>query len=366
MNKQWIFLLGLICGSFAGNTDAQTLVVYPGDVTNNGVVNNLDFLHLGLAYNFAGPARDSGALIFAPVLATPWNYQFPNGLNMAYADCNGDGVVNYYFDAFPLYSNYGQQRTNNVIPDVFTPGLNGIDPPLQFDASGLPDLVQGGQAIQLPIELGTADLPAEDVYGIAFSMLVEPNVVDVNSIMFNLSETSWANPDNDRIWVYKKVGNNRVDVAWVRTDRNQKRGFGRIGYVDFVIVVDVIPLMQASPVYIQDIKMMDKFGNYSTVAGDTLLLNLDPDSNATSVNAPVKNILANVYPNPVTDQLFVHASEKITGLALHDLLGQVVWSQAEPNANPTSVLLPELPSGMYTLRIETEYGAVFRKVQIHH
>jgi hypothetical protein len=182
----------------SGASGQAGLVVYPGDVTNNGQVNALDFLHLGLAYNYSGPARDSASLDFVPIPATPWNLQFPGGLNMAYADCNGDGYVNYYFDAFPLYTNYGLQRASNVLPDTFIPGMSGIDPPLQFDESALPTFVQNGQTIKIPIELGTADIPAEDFYGIAFSVNANPSHIDLNQTSFNFAELSWINPE-DRI-----------------------------------------------------------------------------------------------------------------------------------------------------------------------
>lgn len=365
MRKHWLLIFGIVCCVFGRQVVAQSLLVYPGDVTNNGVVNNLDFLHLGLAYNFAGPARDSAAQGFAPEPAYPWSYQFPNGLNMAYADCNGDGIVNYFYDAFPLYTNYGLQRTNNVIPDIPIDGMAGIDPPLQFDSTAVPDQVQGGQMVQLPIELGSMENPAEDFYGLSFSMFVDPTVVDANSVMFNLSETSWANPDNDRIWMYKKVAANQLDVSWVRTDRNQKRGFGRIGYVDFVIIVDVVPLQQASPVSFENIRTMDKFGNYAAVAGDTIWLNVPSDSVISSAPSPVQEPQVTLMPNPASEQLFVRSSEKITGLQVADLLGRVVWQTSGLNENTLSVQLPKIFNGIYTLRIETERGVAFKKLQIH-
>lgn len=363
---KWIYVSVMYFSIGIGPAIGQTLQVYPGDVTNNGVVNNLDFLHLGMAYNFAGPARDSIDLAFAPQPATPWSFQFANGLNMTYADCNGDGVVNYYYDAFPLYSYYGQQRSSGVTPDVFVPGLPNVDPSLRFNHAVAPTQVQGGQLVSLPIELGDTDNPAEDLYGIAFSMFVDPLLIDANSIMFNLAETSWANPDNDRIWMYKKVSNQQVDVAWVRTDKNQKRGSGRIGVVDFVIIVDVVALQQQQfPVRIEHIKMMDKFGNYAAIAGDTLWLTVPPDSAISGTHTTPAGPQVSVMPNPANDKIFIRATDNIKSVVMVDLLGQIVWNDHTPQGAQTEIILPNIPAGTYLLRIETEKGTTFRKLQIH-
>jgi hypothetical protein len=361
---KWIQAIAILSFLKIGTLSAQSLQVYPGDVTNNGVVNNLDFLHLGMAYNYAGPARISASQIFEPQAAFPWSYQFANGLNMAYADCNGDGVVNYYYDAFPLYTNYGLQRNNGITPDVFIAGVPDVDPPLRFDHAAAPAQVQGGQLLNLPIELGTIDNPAEDLYGIAFSMIIDPMLIDANTVMFDLSESSWANPDNDRIWMYKKVSSQRIDVAWVRTDKNQKRGFGKIGSVGFVIIVDILPLQQTFPISIENIKMMDKYGNYATVAGDTLWLTVPPDSAVAGTHTVSNDPQVSVMPNPANDRMLIRASETITGVVLADLLGQIVYTNHTIQSSFTELTLPNLPSGTYLLRIETEKGTSFRRLQI--
>lgn len=342
----------------------STLAVYPGDVTNNGQVNNLDFLHLGLAYNYSGPARDSASLDFVPIPAEPWPLQFPGGLNMAYADCNGDGYVNYYFDAFPLYTNYGLERDSNVTEDVFIPGVTGIDPPLKFDETAVPNTVLAGQTLRLPIELGTAAIPAEDFYGVAFSVTTDPAYIDLNQAVFNFAELSWINPDNDRIWMSKKTQANQLEVGLVRTDKNQRNGYGRIGYAEFVIVVDVI-VNQQIPVIIDEIKVMDKFGNYSTVAGDTIWINVSAESLSSNDDKPQLPKLE-LYPNPVSDQLLLKASAPVTGLQLFDLLGQTVWAERPSGQDWLDVKLPSVPNGIYLLKVETTRGVACRRIQIQH
>jgi hypothetical protein len=241
--------------------------------------------------------------------------------------------------------------------------LAGVDPPLRFDTSALPPLVQEGQTFSVPIELGMPELPADDLYGIAFSMTLSPAVFDLNQIKFNFSESSWANPDNDRIWMSKKVASDRIDVAWVRTDRNQKTGFGKIGFTDFVIIVDVVGLQQSYPVVIDHIKMMDKYGNYSTVAGDTMWVNLAPDALLASDNLKQEPEVE-IFPNPAQESLNIRASENIQSTTLIDMLGQAVLEEHWRPGTSVDLHLPKLPNGIYLLRIDTDQGVVFRRVQI--
>ena len=138
-----------------------------------------------MAYNFAGPARDPVLWIFTPKMLNHGRTISPSGQNMAYADCNGDGFVNYFYDAFPLHQLRYGARSTNVIPDVFPAGLPGVDPQLMFDHAAAPSQVTGGQMIRLPIVLGTIDNPVEDLYGLAFSVYIDPLIIDANNVLLD-------------------------------------------------------------------------------------------------------------------------------------------------------------------------------------
>jgi hypothetical protein len=70
-------------------------VMYPGDVNNSGQANTLDVLFLGLSWGSTGPERMSPTTAWMPQSVAPnqWAQEFSNGINYAYADCNGDGVI---------------------------------------------------------------------------------------------------------------------------------------------------------------------------------------------------------------------------------------------------------------------------------
>ncbi len=338
-------------------TMAQNLVVYPGDASNNGVVNNLDFLEIGLAYNFSGPARDTmggNSLVFGPFEANNWDLALPGGLNVAFADCNGNGKVNYD-DAFAIYYNYGAQREDiTVEEDQFIPGQPGIDPVLGFDDTAISTLLMPNQSFSLPIFLGTADLPAEDVYGLAFSVFTSPQFQAQKS--FDFTQSSWANNDGDRVFMYKNLTAQRSDIAWTRTDRNQRDGYGIVGVADFIIIVDVIDKVAPIQIWTDSIRMIDKYGNIKAVAGDTLTFQWHPAAFSTSTTEAESLPKLFVFPNPATHWLQLQSEDLMQQATLFDVLGQVVLENILPGSKRAELHLPDLSPGFYWLSVKTSRG----------
>ena len=90
MRKLIIPLTFLILGS---GLQAQT-TIWPGDVNNNGVVNNIDIIYWAYGKNTEGPARSNISTGWEEQsLDTLWATEFTDGTNLAFADCNGDGKV---------------------------------------------------------------------------------------------------------------------------------------------------------------------------------------------------------------------------------------------------------------------------------
>ncbi|WP_336914529.1 T9SS type A sorting domain-containing protein [Runella sp.] len=361
-----IFLSSLIMLLWSGPVFCQVLEVLPGDATNNGVINNLDFLEIGLGYNFAGPNRGTAVvnnLNLTPQIVSPWPLSLPGGLNMAYADCDGSGKVDFN-DLNPIYINYGAQRSDiPITPDVFVPGLFGLDPALGFpdDAATMLD---PGEHKQIPIVLGTASLPVEDLYGIAFSIHFNEQVA-VDQVRLDLSPSSWANNDGDRIFFYKRSASKRIDAAWTRTDRNNRSGFGEIGTLELVIIVDVIDRSMPVRIWTDSIRMIDKFGNITAVVGDTINFTLNPDAFPTAIQdvsgAPFK---LTVQPNPARNTFQVVSDLPMQHISLFNLLGNQVLSRSISPSTQAQVTLPDLPNGPYLLKVETDKGPIKSKINI--
>ncbi|MCC6461214.1 MAG: T9SS type A sorting domain-containing protein [Saprospiraceae bacterium] len=340
---------------------AQGLQVWPGDANNNGVVNHVDLLQVGLAYNYFGPARDSTFVGWQAQTAPAWTQTAGSGPNAAYADADGNGLVNYFYDAFPIFVHYGFTH-GTVQPDVFPQGLPGIDPPLFLDESALPPQVLHGMALSLPLQLGTGALPVEDLYGLAFSLHVDPQFVDVDEVEVNLGPVSWANPDNDRIYSAYRASSSRLDVAWVRTDHNDRSGFGPMGTVSIVIIDNVVSVQEEFQLRIDSILLVDRFGNLSTVAGDTLTISINPGQSTGTQDPGAKAFRA--WPNPLGQTLHLRARSDIRMATLFDALGRPVAS-LEPNTPDAEWPLPVLPAGVYWLELRTD-DQLFRQKMSRH
>ena len=68
-----------------------------------------------------------------------------------------------------------------------------------------------------------------------------------------------------------------------------------------------------------------------------------------------------VYPNPMTDQLYVSGLEGIYTVKIINILGQLVYS-ATGSSTELSLNIGHLPSGMYFLRIESKLKTTTRKI----
>jgi PKD repeat protein len=90
------------------------LAVYPGDANNDGIVNEMDVLPLGVYWEAEGDPRRGDAHIWTRQAATSWD-----PVRATYADCNGDGIINGS-DVEIIQNNWGLTHVIEGSPTVFT------------------------------------------------------------------------------------------------------------------------------------------------------------------------------------------------------------------------------------------------------
>ena len=90
--------------------------VYPGDTNNDGFVNALDVLPLGIYFYLTGPQRST--------IGYNWLQSSPdsswNPIGATYADANGDGIINER-DLFGIGLNWGRTHTNGSNKFIIDP-----------------------------------------------------------------------------------------------------------------------------------------------------------------------------------------------------------------------------------------------------
>lgn len=68
-----------------------------------------------------------------------------------------------------------------------------------------------------------------------------------------------------------------------------------------------------------------------------------------------------VFPNPVSDRLFIRGDGEINSVVVRDRLGRVVRLSAEQNGNGCSLSVADLPDGMYLLQFNYNNQTITRK-----
>ena len=106
----------------AGSSDAWLIktippnsTVYPGDTNNDGVVDELDILPIGVYFLEEGASRTDASNVWEGQDVTSWSTYPAN-----FADCNGDGVVDEK-DIIAVGINWGSVRSSSIQKHMINP-----------------------------------------------------------------------------------------------------------------------------------------------------------------------------------------------------------------------------------------------------
>ncbi|MEL6721017.1 MAG: hypothetical protein AAFP82_20105, partial [Bacteroidota bacterium] len=181
------------------NTD-----LWPGDTDNNGIAHYTDVLNIGVAYGATGPVRPDSTTEWYAHEAPRWNQAFMDGTNYKHADANGDGRIDE-LDVEVIELNYGRLQDGlDTAPEreedsvVATAG----DPSIYVDLPEAGDF-PNGSAFSVPVILGSADRSVESVYGIAFTIKYDPNVLDPNKLRLTIPDSWLGSADEDLLMLQR-------------------------------------------------------------------------------------------------------------------------------------------------------------------
>ena len=328
--------------------------VWPGDANGDATANVLDALSIGVAYNHLGPVRPQAHnnWIGQPVLS--WSQQFLSGVNEVHADANGDGVVNTS-DFTPLMLNYFTPNTMTYAPI----GVPGISPPLTVP---MPTYLPPNQTIVLPVMLGDLTLPADSVYGIAFSITYDPLSVVPGSVSVAFTNGWLGTPNADLAGIYQVFEpDGQIDIGITRIDHTSRFGAGKIADI-IVTIDDVIGKKDSSLFYfvLDRVHVIRPDGSYLPVhalpslAWVTSSLNALPEVSGPALRVWQKD-----------NRIFLQSDD--TPLAgevwLTDLTGREVARTAAEASSRLEWSPGPLPAGMYVLTANTGRGVVHQWIR---
>lgn len=360
-NRQQLFTLYLAL-FFVQSSFGQTL--WPGDINDNGIVNGIDVLYAGIAYGSNGFIRPSGSETWqAQTIGGLWTQSFFDGTNYAYADCDGNGVIDEDDISETIENNFS--LTHGVVTtDEYSDNNSGDAPAVKL----LPQNTNIGVGATAFFDLWLGDevSQVQDFYGIALVLTYNPDFILGSEWEYEEAENAWYDPTDDEsedLLVVDEV-NGKMELAITRLNQQSISGSGKLG--EFSIVIeDIIVGLQADTLNleIEAIRMIDENFNTLPVILDnaTVVVSRPNDINPIDINK-----LVHIFPNPTKDVFTISSAAEIHGYELRDISGKKIISKnIPPNENNTteiSLSSLRLTPQLYLLKIFTSSGIVVKKI----
>lgn len=334
--------------------------VWPGDGNSDNIAHHIDLLNIGLAFGSEGEQRDQLSISWEAMAVANWDNFFANGANFKHADCNGDGVINA-LDKSVIVQNYGLTH-GNVADPIELPGTE-LDPPIFVDFSANQEWPTLSN-FEVPIILGNEDHPVENVYGVAFTITVDPVIFNLDAIGVEYPD-SWFGEAGGNVLTIQKIYDEegKIEIALTRTDHQNVSGHGPIARL-VGIIDDIAGIRADTKVDIHYTRAIDN--------QEQLILLNNPTQNVRIVNKKLEEQAASVgridlrrgttiSPNPAKD--WIEVSNKynlpIDALELFDPQGRPTGRSV---VNDYKLSLAGLPQGVYMLKYQIGNHIIHEKI----
>lgn len=369
-------LLILLCFAFPFLTSVSAQDVWPGDVNNNGAVSAVDLLYWGLAYNSNGiPRAEISSEWQAHPIDEFWNQDFPDGINYAYADCNGDGFIDEDDFDDAIKENFGLEH-GTISSDGYVNGNTGNAPKLVLEPSAT--VVSPGATIDIALRLDDTDMPIDSFYGIAFTMSYTAELLaGDDGPDFDMIEDNWIGADNAYVEdLYQDnydpgraaLGITRTNQISISTDTTEIGTFS-------VVIVDIIVglYLDTFRLQIDSVRLIDNNLNTIAVVPDTVDIivaqkhwpapiqtDIVPIEPTDYQDAPLQ-----VYPMFAEHTIHIKTDFPLYHTLLIDPLGRVIQRNEFSSGSMLNRLeYPSLPPGVYLLQVEGQDQILTKKIFI--
>ncbi len=328
--------------------------VWPGDTNYDNIANHFDLLNIGIAYGAEGPVREDDNTEWDAMPANSWAQFFEDNTNFKHADTNGDGVVNSE-DISAIHQNFlfthGDVTTFNPLPGT------EIDPPVYMD---VPDNLSTGVPFEIPVMLGTEGEPVNDIYGIAFSIEIDPDIINIQDMEISFP-TSWMGEPGVNIITFDRIDeeSSTLYVAISRNDQNNVSGYGPILYLHGIID-DIAGVHGEMDLQATRINAIDLAQNPIPLNNPykTSLITKVKDRDASFVSLLRETWIT---PNPATNHISIMNKNYVAvdAVSIYDMSG-IQYGETLHNTNEISI--DQLPAGMYALKLEMAGKVIMKKL----
>ena len=342
-----------------GNISIIENYVWPGDMNLDEVVTHYDLLPLGIGFNQSGPTRSQASLSWESQSGIDWLQRTPlSNINYKNLDADGNGLINAE-DISAINENWGLM-VNNIQEDGVNnrpaPGFSAFDP----NAPSIylyPDTFALAETGTLAIMLGDALNPAEDIYGIAFSIVYNGEAIVSSSISASFEDSWLGTIGEDLISISRNnATENRIDIAITRTDRINISGNGQIGVLH-ITIEDVILRSGMYPMdfQIEGVRLINNIEVAKNIVPrrTTSYVDLLDD-----LEEPILAQQIKLYPNPAEASIWIDSQAiNIEQIALYNTNGQYLKSFTKQNRLP----IHDLQAGVYILQFICEEGVASKR-----
>ncbi|MCI5055589.1 MAG: T9SS type A sorting domain-containing protein, partial [Flavobacteriales bacterium] len=321
--------------------------LWPGDCNKDGIANMYDIFPIGLYYDSTQFSRDNPQITWNGQLSPLWQDTSFTGLNFREADVNGDGTIESA-DIQTIIDNYGLTHAKDE-----SPLINSFNANLELAVAN--DSVPINDSLVISVRLGDTNNAFDSLYGIAFSLNYDPQLLDTSQIKVDFGN-SWVGITTfDLVSLHKNLpSQGRVDISMVRTDRqNALPGSGEICSVEIFTTDDLsgITVGNSAPldlsitgvkaITVNEIELQMGAVDTTVLVYDSLLVGQgEPEL--------LKEI--QIFPNPTSGLLNVSPMNEVYGIRVNDVSGKMlIESQLLDGFLDISHLNP----GIYQIEIMT-------------
>ncbi|MEM6723523.1 MAG: T9SS type A sorting domain-containing protein, partial [Bacteroidota bacterium] len=334
--------------------------IWPGDANNDGIVDARDVLRF---YNSSGitneAARDPMTSQWFPNYNPNWpdELEHSDGISYAFADCNGDGLVDYPTDRFTILENFG--RTN-----------------INFDGSSAQDLVGSG----LTMNKVPFDTPLDSLkIGAVNQMEIRVSLpADQQGTLSGLSfELELGESIEAEIFDYTFLNPNNFDVLFTKDDDQRSLVFGATSSTGqtvpdvpllliarFNLRINETPLNCEIPLEFKNVQVVFSDGSFSTIPNEDRIWPVVGCVIVNTEDPQVASFDIDLFPNPTQELVWVHAEgQVIEDIRVVNTIGQVVAVPLSWDRQP-SLDVRQLPEGVYFVSIETKNGRQTKRLVV--
>ncbi|MEO8149378.1 MAG: hypothetical protein ABI723_17160, partial [Bacteroidia bacterium] len=255
---------GVYTSEFAGMISN----VWPGDCNYDLTVDNLDFLYLNIATGDTGTVRNNASLNWNAQPCHDWNNKFASVVNHKHADTDGNGIVNIN-DTVAITQNYSLTHPAKQILN----GYNSSIPDLKIVIDN--DTVSSDSLITLKIFAGDSLFPIDSIYGVKFSVLFDPSLIDTTNISYDFSQSELGIlHSNLESFQKTHYTSGKIDFALCRTNHIDTTNFsGLLGIIKIKAKSYVPPmsLLQIIPADIKGITYSENLIDFNAI-GDSVVI----------------------------------------------------------------------------------------------